>query len=135
MNRMRLARTLISLFGIVLGFWLMVGGLELRILSSYLDWHQQIIPIAYPDHFFGLRSLGPENLDAMAWPMVVFGTSWGGALVGFWIGETWSPTAMTLLCVLALAFPYPGTILAIIQLFLLYSTPGIRLLDSKNDGS
>jgi hypothetical protein len=71
----------------------------------------------------------------LAWPMVVFGASWGGALVGFWIGETWSRPAMMLLSVLALPFPYPGTILAIVQLFLLYTASGVGPVGSEIDGS
>jgi hypothetical protein len=126
MSRLRIIRTLISMFGILLGLWLAMGGLELRIIGSYLSWHQQVVPIAYPEHFFGIAGVPPGGLDALAWPMVVFGTSWGGALVGFWIGEGWSVPAMVCLSLLALAFPFIGTALGIALLVLILSTPEFR---------
>jgi hypothetical protein len=133
MDRVRLVRILISLTGILLGFWLMLGGLELRLLNGYIGWHQQITPLAYPEYLFGVPAFDLGGLEALAWPLVVFGTSWGGALVGFWIGEKWSLPAMTLLATLALPFPYIGTVLGIIQLLLIFATPEIRQVFSQND--
>ncbi|MGD8552241.1 MAG: hypothetical protein PVG02_01155, partial [Anaerolineales bacterium] len=96
-------------------------------------WHQQITPLAYPEYLFGVPAFDLGGLEALAWPLVVFGTSWGGALVGFWIGEKWSLPAMTLLATLALPFPYIGTVFGIIQLLLIFATPEIRQVFSQND--
>ena len=131
MRRIRVIQTLISIIGPLLGLWLALGGLELRIFGSYLLWHQQITPIAYPEHLFGVSAVTLGGLDALAWPMVVFGTSWGGALVGFWIGERWSLPAMIILSTLALAFPFVGTAFGIAQLSLILSTPELRHFQSK----
>ncbi|MGD2057476.1 MAG: hypothetical protein PVF85_08065 [Anaerolineales bacterium] len=131
MRRIKLIRTLISVIGPLLGLWLALGGLELRIFGSYLQWHQQISPIAYPEHIFRISAATLGGLDALAWPMVVFGTSWGGALVGFWIGERWSIPAMIILSTLALAFPFVGTALGIAQLILILSTPELRQLQTE----
>jgi hypothetical protein len=135
MDRVRLVRILISLTGIVLGIWLMIGGLELRILNSYVGWHQQIPVLAFPENLFRIANLDLGGLDALAWPLVVFGTSWGGALVGFWIGEKWSIPAMILLATLALPFAYLGTVLGMVQLVLIFSTPAIRQTYSQDDES
>lgn len=131
MTRTRIVRILISIFGILLGFWLTFGGLELRIFGSYLRWHQQIAALSYPEHLFRQASLDVGGVSQLAWPMVVFGSSWGGALVGFWIGERWSVPAMILLSVLALPFPYLGTVLAALLLLLL-TTPAARQADQSS---
>jgi hypothetical protein len=122
MDRVKVLRTLISVTGVLLGCWLVLGGLELRIIGTYLDWHQQFPAIAYPEYLLRVKSLKFGNLTTLAWPMVVFGSSWGGALIGFWIGERWSVPAMILLAVLAIPFPFPGTLLGVFQLLLILSS-------------
>jgi hypothetical protein len=136
MGRVKAFRILISISGILLGGWLVLGGLELRITGTYLGWHQQFPAIAYPEHLLSIKSLELGGLTALAWPMVVFGSSWGGALIGFWIGERWSVPAMILLSVLALPFPYPGTLLGFFQLLLLLSSQDFRKpTTASNDGT
>jgi hypothetical protein len=126
MRRLKVVRHLISLIGALLGLWLTLGGLELRILGTYLTWHQQIILFAYPEQLFGAGIIHQTDVAALGWPMVVFGSSWGGALVGFWIGERWAVPAMLLLSVLALPFPYPGTALGLLLVILILTTPQLR---------
>ncbi len=136
MDRTKAAKVLTSMAGGILGLWLAIGGLELRILGTYLTWHQQIALIAYPEYLFRIESLRFNGLAGLAWPMVVFGSSWGGALFGFWIGERWSVPAMLLLSVLALAFPFAGTALGLLVLILLVYTPEIRKPSlNRSDGS
>lgn len=136
MDRVKVFRTLISVTGILLGCWLVLGGLELRIIGTYLDWHQQFPAIAYPEHLLHIKSLDFGDLTALAWPMVVFGSSWGGALIGFWIGERWSVPAMILLSVLAIPFPFPGTLLGVFQLLLIfYSQDLIKPETTGNNGT
>lgn len=136
MDRVKVVKILVSLLGGLLGMWLALGGLELRILGNYLGWHQQISLLAYPEHLFRIERFEIGGLTALGWPMVVLGSSWGGALFGFRIGESWSVPAMLLLSTLALAFPYMGTMLGLILLFLLLSTPEIRQAGSRrNDES
>lgn len=110
---------MISITGLLLGCWLTLGGLELRIFGSYPTWHQQFDLFRYPEHLFRFANLELGPTAALGWPMVVFGTSWGGALLGFWTGERWSRTAMIMLSVLALPFPLPGTLLGTLQLLLI----------------
>ncbi len=126
MKRVKVIKALISLAGILLGLWLSLGGLELRILGSYLGWHQQIALLSYPEHLLRIDGIAVGGMVALAWPMVVFGSSWGGALIGFWIGERWSVPAMLLLSILALPFTYAGTILGFILLILFLTAPEIR---------
>lgn len=120
MDRSKFTGVLLSASGILLGTWLVFAGLELRILGSYLPWHQQIPLIAYPEHLLGIEQLGPADLQSLAWPMVVLGSSWGGALFGFRIGERWSVPAMIVLAAIALLFPYPGTLLGAVILVLTF---------------
>ena len=136
MNRSRLISVLLSISGVLLGSWLVLGGLELRILGTYLQWHQQIPLLAYPEHLLMMEFLGPGRLHSLAWPMVVFGSSWGGALFGFRIGERWSVPAMIVLAALALLFPYAGTVLGFIILLLIVSSPELKSnLIARADGT
>jgi hypothetical protein len=126
MDRIRITRLLISILGLLLGTWLVIGGMELRLFASYSNWHQQFHAISYPQQLFRITSLDLGSVTNLAWPMVVFGTSWGGALIGFWIGERWSVPAMILLAALAIPFPYPGAVIGVILLLLILSTPELR---------
>jgi hypothetical protein len=136
MDRSRLINILLSISAVLLGTWLVLGGLELRILGTYLHWHQQIPLLAYPEHLLKVERLGPGSPHSLGWPMVVFGSSWGGALFGFRIGERWSFPAMTVLAGLALLFPYPGTILGFIILLLIFSSRELKSdLTAPTDGT
>lgn len=136
MDRTSIIRIMIGVAGALLGSWMAVGGLELRLFGSYFNWHQQIQFLRYPESLFQLEYLTIDDLTILGWPMVVVGASWGGALIGFWNGERWSVPAMILLSALALPFPLPGSTLGIVLLLSIFTTRAIRNIgDNPSDAN
>ncbi len=109
---------LLTLFSFLLGIYLAVNGLAIRLFSwdpiamlpgtSWLD----------PFHLFskGFTQwiiLSPETL---AWPTIVLGAGLSGAVWGIWLHRRWGYGAAILINVLSLMFFGPATLLALCNL-------------------
>lgn len=101
---------LLTLSGVLLGCWMALDGLHLRLFGGYLTvlgivgtWRG--VPEAL--------GLSPEEL---AWPTLVLGLTWFGALTGVWLGQRWGAYTVTLLAVLALLSFGPAAMLALAAL-------------------
>ncbi len=98
---------MIMIMAVILGLWISWDGLYARMFNHY----------AFPNALW-LRLLdhwGIEPLE-LAWPLIVVGTSWFGALAGLWLRQAWSPRAVIILALLSTFYLWGGTFLALIIL-------------------
>jgi len=118
-------RMLLTIVATLLGAWLSFSGLQLRILGGLLPLPVWLTPLGANPHALlpGFVPANWKDLTALAWPMVVLGTSWAGALSGIWLGQRWGHRAAVLLAALCLPFFYLGSLLGLISLGLLIMPP------------
>jgi hypothetical protein len=101
---------LLTAAALLLGGWMTADGLFGRLFGTFLPllggpgWWQ-LLP----------RALGVEPL-VLAWPLIVVGTVWLGALTGLWSGLGWSYRAALCLGIVSLLYLGPGTALGLISL-------------------
>jgi hypothetical protein len=89
-----------------LGLWLALDGVWARVFAAYL------FPANALSLWKGILAgfgLGPQQ---MAWPLVVLGASWAGALIGLSLGRRWARTACTILAAAAVPLLGLPTLLA-----------------------
>jgi len=125
MQNFHTRRMLLTIVATLLGAWLSFSGLQLRILGGLLPLPVWLMPLGANPHA-PLPEFAPaswKDLTALAWPMVVLGTSWAGALSGIWLGQRWGHRAAVLLAALCLPFFYLGSFLGLISLGLLIMPP------------
>ncbi len=106
---------LLTLFSFLLGTYLAVNGLAIRLFgwnpivmlpgASWLD----------PFHIFtkGFTQWIFLSPDALAWPAVVLGAGLSGAIWGIWLHRQWGYGAAILINVLSLMFVGPATLFAL----------------------
>lgn len=110
MRRSSLFLLLLTLAAVVLGAWMALDGLHARLFGDFIRLEGRLGPwVAWP------RALGLDPL-ALAWPLLVVGTGWFGAVCGLWIGLSWARPAAFVLAGLSLLYLGPGTVLALIVL-------------------
>ncbi|MCK5317573.1 MAG: hypothetical protein KAJ55_06640 [Anaerolineales bacterium] len=109
---------LLTLFSFLLGIYLAVNGLAIRLFSwdpiamlpgtSWLD----------PFHLFskGFTQWIILSPEALAWPTIVLGAGLSGAVWGIWLHRRWGYGAAILINVLSLMFFGPATLLALCNL-------------------
>ena len=109
---------LLTLFSALLGIYLVVNGLAIRLFgwdpivilpgASWLD----------PFHIFskGFDQWLILSPEALAWPTVVLGTGLSGAIWGIWLHKQWGYGAAIVINVLSLIFVGPATLFALCNL-------------------
>jgi len=114
--------TVASLILVVMMTW---EGLFIRIFSDFKEptalWLQ------------GSTKLG-INPMALAWPWIVLGISWIGALAGLWLKLAWGKGAVVIFGILSLLYLGIGTILAAVTLIGL-SLPASRRWMTQGNAS
>jgi len=106
----------ISIAGLILAVLMTWEGLIIRIFSEFKE------PTAL--WLRGVTELG-INPHALAWPWIVLGISWIGALAGLWLKLSWGKGAVAIFGILSLFYLGVGTILAAVAL-LCISLPSSR---------
>lgn len=92
-----------------------LDGLHARLFGDYIRLRGEIgWWVALP------RAVGLDPL-ALAWPLIVLGTAWFGALSGLWLGLGWGFRGVAGLAVVSLLYLGPGTALALIILACLWA--------------
>ena len=116
LNRPTITRYLILILGAILGLGMTLDGLWARVFGIYL----------FPDALW-LRICSGSKFECLgfAWPWIVVGTSWFGALAGLWIGASWGVRAARILALISFFYLWYGTLLSIFILIAL-SFPAIR---------
>lgn len=71
----------------------------------------------------GLACEACVSAEKLAWPILVVGLTWIGALVAFWLKLSWSVRAIIILGIFSLAFWIPGLVLTIIIWVCLWLRP------------
>jgi hypothetical protein len=109
---------LLTLFSALLGIYLIVNGLAIRLFgwdpivilpgASWLD----------PFHIFseGIDQWLILSPEALAWPAVVLGAGLSGAVWGIWLHKQWGYGAAIVINVLSLIFFGPATLIALCNL-------------------
>lgn len=100
-----------------------LDGLSMRLFGVYA------FPNAYWIHL--LMAKGIESLN-LAWPLIVIGTTWIGALAGFLLQQSWGFRAMLTLALVSTLYLWWGTILALFILMAL-ALPAICYRLKKGD--
>jgi hypothetical protein len=108
--------------GLVLAFWTAVNGIHLRIFGDLwqvadLPLHQVEFPDSPSREGWSLQI--QEDPQIFAWPLVVIGMSWPGAISAFLFKYRWGYRSVMLLGGLSVLMFGIGTILAILSLLLL----------------
>lgn len=98
---------IITIVAIILALWMTWDALFGRLFNQF----------AFPNALW-IRILDAQGIDALdlAWPILVVGTSWLGALAGLWLKQSWSVRALMILAALSLFYLWGGTLLALIVL-------------------
>jgi hypothetical protein len=109
---------LLTLFSALLGIYLVVNGLAIRLFgwdpivilpgASWLD----------PFHIFskGFDQWLILSPEALAWPTVVLGAGLSGAIWGIWLHKQWGYGAAIVINVLSLMFFGPATLFVLCNL-------------------
>lgn len=105
-----------------MGVLMALDGLYARLFGSLLALPG--LPGAWSGINVGLQ-FGALNLTAadLAWPMVVVGTMWSGALVALWLKLRWGYRACVVLGILSLGYAGVGLLLAAGVLLMLRTKP------------
>jgi hypothetical protein len=97
----------ITLAGLLLAVMMTWEGLFIRVFSEIKDlsalWFRSAVEIGINPH-------------GLAWPWIVLGISWIGALAGLWLRLSWGKGAVTIISILSLIYVGIGTFLAAIAL-------------------
>lgn len=116
MRRAAWVRILLTVTAVTLGIGLTLMGLYARLFGQFPDlppwmggW--EIIP-----HALGL------NLLTMAWPFLIVGLTWFGAVAGLWMQLSWGYPATLLLAALSSLTLGPATGLALVVVLCLWMT-------------
>jgi len=93
--------------GVILGGWMAFEGLHHRLFAEAL---------APSGVFFALGGKLGLSQELLAWPLLVAGTSWFGALCALRIRLTWGTKIVWVVGLVSLFFAWAGTALALIAL-------------------
>jgi hypothetical protein len=122
-HRSRICPLLMSLAGLYLSFSLTWEGLYLRLFGFPRDadalWLQAAMKLGV-------------DANGLAWPMVVLGISWIGALIGLWLSLPWGRRAALITSVLSLFCFWIGSIVALVPLIILSLPITRRWVDERN---
>ena len=99
----------------ILAVWMIADGLYVRLFGDYLAVWGSSGPWALLPRALGLS---PGRL---AWPLLVAGMTWFGALGGIWLGHRWGFQVALGLSVICLAYLGPGTVLGLVALVCLWA--------------
>ena len=114
----------ITIAGIILAIMMTWEGLFLRIFGEFKDpaalWLQGVTELGF-------------NPQGLAWPWIVLGISWIGALAGLWLKLSWGKGAVVIFAILSLFYVGVGTLLAALAL-LCISLPSSRSWMLEGDG-
>lgn len=103
----------------ILGGWMAIDGLHARLFGQYMTLFGRQAPwLIIP------QMIGVDPLE-LAWPLLVVGTIWIGALCAALVRLSWSQGVSRIVGVLSLAYLGPGTALGLIALLFL-SSPATR---------
>lgn len=104
-----------TVLALVLGLWLAMSGLALRMfgmIPAGAGWLGVLARFSFgPDLYRAL------TLDTQAWLRIVVGTAFAGAVSGLWLRQRWALRSTLLLCALAVTFS--GIALILVPLILL----------------
>lgn len=114
---------LLSLLGFALAVGLILDGLRLRLFGASLFWLGTFSPTVYWAH---LLNLGPRDT---AWPLVIGGTSWLGALCGLWLRLSWIRRVLLVLLGVSILYLGPGTLVAVVGMVCLQAASTRRWLE------
>jgi hypothetical protein len=115
----------ITVIGLILAVMMTWEGFFIRIFNEFQA------PTAL--WIEGVLKLGLDP-GGFAWPWIVLGISWIGALAGIWLGLSWGRGAVTVCGIFSLFYVGVGTILALIAL-LCISLPVSKLWMSEGNAS
>jgi len=99
----------VTVAGAILGAWMAADGLHVRLYGEFLRLFGSDLPTSLAES----AGLAPQ---AVAWPLLVIGLTWFGALSSLWLGHKWGVQATIVLAVLSLLYVGPGTILGLVVL-------------------
>lgn len=100
----------------LLGAWMAIDGLSGRMFGTFLP---------FSNLWRGALLGAGINPQLLAWPLIVVGCAWSGAISAVFYHFTWAAKTTRLLAILSLFYLGPGTLLAAIVLLML-STAGAR---------
>lgn len=118
MRKPPLSLILLSIIVVLLMIWSVVNSLNILWFGAYLDLGDvQLLWFHEPE----CDEISPISLaipsEKLAWPFLVVGLSWPGALAAFWLGMKWGPRCVIGLFSLSLAIFGLGTLLSLLGLF------------------
>lgn len=128
MRRSPIAPRLLIVCGAVLGGWMAIDGLYGRLFGSFLSL------FGHPAWWLRIPEVLGADPASFAWPLVVVGTAWSGALSGMAMRLGWAYRVCWILAVLSLLYLGPGTVLALLILFLLMAPSTRAWLKSAATG-
>jgi hypothetical protein len=99
----------------ILGVWMIADGLHVRLFGDYLPLGGAVGPWALLPRRLGLTP------DRQAWPLLVVGMTWFGALGGIWLGHRWGFQVALGLGLICLVYLGPGTVLGLLSLVCLWA--------------
>lgn len=126
MRRPPISLIVMTLAGAALGMWMTVEGMHGRILGVYPSIDRLWLRV--PD-ILGINPL------YLAWPLVVLGTAWFGALCGLWIKSSWGHKAVLIVGLLSLFYLGPGTILGLVALICLHLPATRKWIETVEDAN
>jgi len=95
------------MLGVILGSWMAFEGLHYRLFGEALG------PSGV---FFALGGKLGVGQELLAWPLLVAGTSWFGALCAVWVRLSWGIRVVWAVALASLFFAWAGTALALLAL-------------------
>jgi hypothetical protein len=114
---------LVTVAGLYLAFSLTWEGLHLRLFGTARDvnalWLQVVMKLGFDPGGF-------------AWPMIVLGLSWIGALIGLWLLLSWGRRATLIVSALSLFYIWIGSIVACVPLLVLSLPVTRRWMEERN---
>jgi hypothetical protein len=111
---------LLTLTGSILGTWLSLSGLFIRVFGQALSLGGGL---AWAGWLPAGAGITPQMVG---WPLVVVGTAWFGALCGLWLRLGWAYRVSVGLGLVSLLYPGLGTALALGALICLWVPPTRR---------
>ncbi|NIS80412.1 MAG: hypothetical protein GTO14_09450 [Anaerolineales bacterium] len=125
MRRSPQSLRILTIIGVLLAIWSTVNGVYILWFGGYLPslpillWYQA--PDAHTSSSFFIQ-IQPERV---AWPLLVLGLTWPGALISMWMGLRWGSRLVTVLLVLSIPVLGLGTLMAGLG-WVCFATAGTR---------
>jgi hypothetical protein len=114
---------IITMAGLLIAVLMTWEGLFIRLFGDFKD------PSAY--WLKGVSDLGIDPLG-LAWPWIVLGVSWIGALAGLWLKLSWGIGAVKIISILSLFYVGIGTIMALVVLLCVFLPSSSAWMDTGN---